>query len=96
MSSVSWKKLCLVVSVVCFVVGTLGSIIIYEMISLENDELRAPGLVGEQLGQIYERIFTLNYYYEQLTYVHWCSPPFAFLFIFLNRRKPPINHNRPN
>ena len=96
MSSVPWKKLCLVASVVCFVVGTLGSIIIYEMISLENNELRAPGLVGEQLEQIYERIFTLNSYYEQLTYVHWCSPPLAFLFIFLNRRKPPINHNRPN
>ena len=41
MSSVP-GKLAWVVSVVCFVVGTLGSIIIYEMISLENDELRAP------------------------------------------------------
>ena len=94
MSSVPWKTLCLVASVVCFVVGTLGSIITHEMILLENNELRAPELVGEQLEQIYERIFTLNYYYEQLTYVHWCSPPLAFLFIFLNRRKPPINHNR--
>ena len=96
MSSVPWKTLCLVASVVCFVVGTLGSIITHEMILLENNELRAPELVGEQLEQIYERIFTLNYYYEQLTYVHWCSPPLALLFIFLNRRKPPTSHNRLN
>ena len=95
MSSVPWKKFCLVASVLCFVVGSLGveithnrRLTVLEKMNLPR-ETRTEGIL--ELG---DRLGALNSIYEFLYYVGVCSPLFAYLFIFLNRRKPPTSHNR--
>ena len=96
MSSVPWKKLCLVASVVCFVVGISGvEIISHQRITvIEQSGLSKTG-TGD-LPELNDRLGTLNSIYELSGFIFLCSPLFAYLFIFLNRRKEPTSHSRLN
>ena len=96
MSSVPWKKLCLVASVVCLVVGILGVEITdnQRITVIEQSGLSKTG-TGD-LPELNDRLGTLNSIYELSGFIFLCSPLFAYLFIFLNRRKEPTSHNRLN
>ena len=97
MSSVPWKKLCLVASVVCFVAGISGvEIISHQRITvIEQMNLFSKTGTGD-LPELNDRLGTLNSIYELSGFIFLCSPLFAYLFIFLNRRKEPTSHNRLN
>ena len=97
MSSVPWKTLCLVASVVCFVVGISGvEIISHQRITvIEQMNLFSKTGTGD-LPELNDRLGTLNSIYELSGFIFLCSPLFAYLFIFLNRRKEPTSHNRLN
>ena len=97
MSSVPWKKLCLVASVLCFVVGILGVEITHNqrMTVIEQMNLPPETRTGG-ISELGDRLRTLNSIYELSGFIFLCSPLLAYLFIFLNRRKEPTSHNRPN
>ena len=96
MSSVPWKKLCLVASVVCLVVGILGVEITdnQRITAIEQSGFSKTG-TGD-LPELNDRLGTLNSIYELSGFIFLCSPLLAYLFIFLNRRKQPTSHSRLN
>ena len=96
MSSVPWKKLCLVASVLCFVVGILGVEITHNqrITVIEQSGFSKTG-TGD-LSELNDRLGTLNSIYELAGFIFLCSPLLAYLFIFLNRRKQPTSHSRLN
>ena len=96
MSSVPWKKLCLVASVVCFVVGCLGVELTHNQRKtvINQNDFSKTGIGG--LLELNDRLGTLNSLYELSGFLFLCSPLLAYLFIFLNRRKQPTSHSRLN
>ena len=80
MSSLPWKKHCLTVSVLCWIVGLIVMIISWQL----KFDASTYSLEG---ADYLKRTDSLNKMFSRGLYGVICSPLFAYLYILLNKHK---------